>query len=207
MKEYPDIGGLRTLLRVAALEQMPAWRHTGVLTFDGNKQVKEKVTYERIKLHLEEVYQRNFAYGTVVQLCCARNKCRLSASRYKGVAQVTSRRSCNGFEIKYNPDHHWSAAFYRGLTNLQFTDGKEIMNLNRDDASGFRLGTLSTHRLHHSPVVKGHDLLTTHTDYVNSYPSILQTTCYNFSAIKTTGELCAGVLEYMRKILLSIMLI
>ena len=69
------------------------------------------------------------------------------------------------------------------------------MNLNRDDASGFRLDTLSTHRLHRSPVVKGHDLLTTHTDYVNNYPSILQTTCYNFSATKTTGELCAGVVK------------
>ena len=69
------------------------------------------------------------------------------------------------------------------------------MNLNRDDASGFRLDTLSTHRLHRSPVVKGHDLLTTHTDYVNNYPSILQATCYNFSATKTTGKLCAGVVK------------
>ena len=195
VKEYPDIGEkIEDFVKSRSIGA-DAWRRTGVLTFDGNKQVKEKVTYERIKLHLEEVYQRNFAYGTVVQLCCARNKRRLSASRYKGVAQVTSRRSRKGFEIKYNPDHHWSAAFYRGLTNLQFTDGKEIMNLNRDDASGFRLDTLSTHRLHRSPVVKGHDLLTTHTDYVNSYPSILQTTCYNFSATKTTGELCAGVVK------------
>ena len=57
------------------------------------------------------------------------------------------------------------------------------------------MDTLSTHRLYRTPVVKGHDILTTHTDYVNSYPSILQTTCYNFSATKTTGELCAGVLK------------
>ena len=69
------------------------------------------------------------------------------------------------------------------------------MNLNRDDASGFRLDTLSTHRLHRTPVVKGHDILTTHTDYVNRYPSILQTTCYNFSSTKSTGELCAGVVK------------
>ena len=119
----------------------------------------------------------------------------MSASCYKGVAQVTGRRSRKGFEIKYNPDHHWSAAFYRGLTNLQFTDGKDIMNLNRDDAPGFCLDTLSTHHLHRTPVVKGHDILTTHTDYVNSYPSILQTTCYNFTSTKSTGELCAGVVK------------
>lgn len=68
-----------------------AWRRTGVLTFDGNKQVKEKVTYERIRVHLQEVYKRAISYGTVVQLCCARNKRRLSAKRYRGVAQDLAR--------------------------------------------------------------------------------------------------------------------
>ena len=33
-----------------------AWR-TGVLTFDGSKEVKEKVTYSAIKKHLEQVYK------------------------------------------------------------------------------------------------------------------------------------------------------
>jgi len=74
---------------------------------------------------MKEIYKRKFVYGTVVQLCCARNKCRSSASRYKGVAQVTS-RSRRGFEIKYNPDHHWSSAFYRGLTSVRYQDGNGI---------------------------------------------------------------------------------
>jgi len=137
LKDHPDIGERIEEFVKSRSIGADAWRRTGVLTFDGNRQVKEKVTYGRIKSYLEEFYKRKFAYGTIVQLCCARNKRRLSARRYKGVAQVTSRRSRKGFEIKYNPDHHWSAAFYRGLSQLQFTNGKDIVNLNRDDASGF----------------------------------------------------------------------
>ena len=45
---------------------------------------------------MQEVYKRKFGYGTVVQLCVARNRRRLSATRYKGVAQVTSRRARKG---------------------------------------------------------------------------------------------------------------
>lgn len=59
--------------------------------FDGNKQVKQKVTFDRIRKHLEATYKRKFGYGTVVQLCVARNLRRKSAKRYKGVARVTTR--------------------------------------------------------------------------------------------------------------------
>lgn len=55
------------------------WRRTGVLTFDGNRKVKRKVTFARIKTHLEEKYNTKFSYGTIVQLCVARNKRRKSA--------------------------------------------------------------------------------------------------------------------------------
>ena len=84
---------------------------------------------------------------------------------------------------------------YRSLSHLQYMDGSNIVNINRDDASGFRLDTLTTHRLHKSPVVHNQPILTTHTDYVNSYPSLLQTTSYNFTKTKTTGEICAGVVK------------
>lgn len=77
----------------------------------------------------------------------------------------------------------------------QFTDGRNILNINRDDAAGYRLDTLSTHRLHRSPMVRGRGVLATHTDFVNSYPSVLQTTCYNMTATKTTGEMCAGIVK------------
>jgi len=97
--------------------------------------------------------------------------------------------------LKFNPDAHWSAAFYAGLNYLQYKDGCNIVNVNRDDAAGFRLDTMATHRLHKSPVVKGHEVLTTYTDYVNPYTSILQTTSYNFTATDTTAEMCAGIVK------------
>ena len=75
-----------------------------MLTFDKNKRVAEKVTYQRIKEHLESVYKRKFAYRTVVQLCIARSRRRCSSKRYKGVARVTTRRAMKGFMLKYNPD-------------------------------------------------------------------------------------------------------
>ena len=62
-----------------------------VLTFDGNAQVEKKVTFERIRQRFETTYKRKFSYGTVVQLCIARNKRRKSAMWYKGVAKVTCR--------------------------------------------------------------------------------------------------------------------
>jgi len=51
-----------------------AWRRTGVLTFDGNKEVQGKVSYGRIQEHLQKVFQRKFSYGTVVELCVAHNR-------------------------------------------------------------------------------------------------------------------------------------
>jgi len=36
---------------------------------------------------------------------------------------------------------------------------------------------------------------TTHTDYVNRYPSSLQTTSYNFTGTKNTQEVCVGVVK------------
>ena len=66
------------------------WRRTGILRFNGNRKSKEKVTYERISKHLEELYHHHFSYGTVVQLCVARNKRRRSAKNYRGLAKVTT---------------------------------------------------------------------------------------------------------------------
>ena len=67
--------------------------------------------------------------------------------------------------------------------------------MNRDVASGFRLDTMATHRLHRTPMVQGHQALTTYTDYVNSYPSLLHTTSYNFSGTETTAEVCVGMVK------------
>lgn len=87
-----------------------AWRRTGVLTFDGNRKVKKKATLKGIQEHIQRFYKRTFSYGYVVQLCIARNKRRKSATRYKRVAQIVSRRARKGFSLRYNPDSHWSSS-------------------------------------------------------------------------------------------------
>ena len=111
-------------------------------------------------------------------LCIARNKRRKSSQRYKGVAKVTSRCAHKGFTLQYNPDSHWSGAFYGYLNLLQFTDGENVININRDNASSFRLDTLFTHKQFSTLTVGGRAVLGTHIDYVNKYKSILQTTNY-----------------------------
>ena len=97
IKCYPCIG--QTIEKFIEDRQVGAdqWRRTGILTFDGNSKLKQKVTCGRIQQHLKEVYRRNFSYGTVIQFCVARNKRRRSAERYHGVAQVTTRRARKGF--------------------------------------------------------------------------------------------------------------
>lgn len=189
VKKYPDIGNVIEAFVQDRNVGADAWRRTGVLTFDGNCQLKEKVTFKRIQDHLEEVYHRKFTFGSVVQLCIARNCRRCSASRYRGVAQVTSRRARKGFCVRYNPDKHWSIALYKILNLIQLTDG---VNINRDDASRFRLDTMASHRLQRTLCVGSKQALTT---YVNPYPSTINVTSYNFTGTNTTGELCAGVVK------------
>ena len=140
------------------------WRKTGEYTFDGNRKVKNKVTFKRIKEHLEAKYGRKISYGSIVQLCIARNKRRRSAVRYRGLANVVS---------KYNPDQHWSSALYAALDKLQFQDGSNFINIGRDDQAGFRLDTMATHKLQAMLCVKGKQHCTTRTDYVNKYSSTL----------------------------------
>jgi len=110
----------------------------------------------------------------------------------KSLVDVHVRGSCSS-------SIHWSAAFYAGLNYLQYKDGCNIVNVNRDNAAGFCLDTMATHRLHKSPVVKGHEVLITYIDYVNPYTSILQTTSYNFTATDTTAEMCAEQLWFFQK--------
>ncbi|CAB3986652.1 Hypothetical predicted protein [Paramuricea clavata] len=54
---------------------------------------------------------------------------------------------------------------------------------------------MASHRFHGTLCVEGNEPLTTRTDYVNKYPSTLQTTSYNFAGTKTTGEVCMGVVK------------
>ena len=84
----------------------------GVLTFDGNIKKGPKVTFQRIQEHLQAKYQTKISYGTLVQLCTEKNKHRISAKRYKGVAKITCRRSRKGFSVRMNPNGHWNNAVY-----------------------------------------------------------------------------------------------
>ena len=161
LKDHPDIGKANEEYVQERNVGADVWRRTGVLTFDGNTKVKQKVTFRRIKEHLESMYNHKFAYGTIVQLCVAINWRRRSAHRYKGVARVTCRRARKGFQLKFNSDSHWSNTLYRGLNMLQFTDGRHTLLINRDDAAGFRLDTMATHRLHRTTMVQGCQALTT----------------------------------------------
>lgn len=132
----------------------------------------------------EKVYVRfiiDTSYGSVVEFCVSRNKRCRSAKHYKGLAKVTSRRARKGFNICFDPDSHWSGAFYKGLNGLQYKDGSNAFILNRDNVAGFRIDTLATSKQYTTPTGCGQDVLTTHTDYVNKYLSVLQTTLYDFS--------------------------
>lgn len=195
VKDFPDIG--KSIEDFVKQNNIGAdkWRRTGIFTFDGNIKDAKRVTYERIRQHLMSKYKRNISYGTTIQLCVARNKRRRSSSRYKGLAQVTSQRARKGFQLRYIPDFHWSSALYCGLQYIQYTDGRNIINVNRDDAAGYRLDTLAANKQYSTPTVKGSEVLTTHTDYINRYKSVLQTTSYNFTGIQTTLEYCAGVVK------------
>lgn len=100
-----------------------------------------------------------------------------------------------GFNLRFNPDSQWSASFYKALNQIQYVDGQNILNINRDDATGFRLDTLTTCKQYTNPTVKGKEILSTRTDYVNKHPSVLQTTSYNISKTGTTSEVCIGLVK------------
>lgn len=195
LKQFPNLGkDIEDFVhenRIGA----DAWRRTGVATFDGNVKNGPRVTYRKIKEHLESKYHRKFSYGAVVQLSVVRNKRRKSSRRYWGAAQITCRRARKGFNIKLNPDAHWSAAFYKGLDKIQFEDGRDKCTINRDDAAGFRLDTTFTHKQHKAVSHISHPEITTRTDYVNKYSSVLQVTSYLIPATKTTVQHSAGLVK------------
>lgn len=56
LRDYPDIGKEIENFVQSKRVGADAWRRTGILTFDGNVKQGQKVTYKRIKQHLEEKY-------------------------------------------------------------------------------------------------------------------------------------------------------
>ena len=68
LRVFPDIGKKIEKFVQSKRVSADAWPRTGILTFDGNVKQGQKVTYKRIKQHLEEKYNTTFGYGTIVQL-------------------------------------------------------------------------------------------------------------------------------------------
>eukprot|EP00112_Aurelia_sp_Birch-Aquarium-sp1_P004498 Seg1510.2 transcript_id=Seg1510.2/GoldUCD/mRNA.D3Y31 product="hypothetical protein" protein_id=Seg1510.2/GoldUCD/D3Y31 len=67
-------------------------------------------------------------------------------------------------------------------------DGSNKFVINRDDAAGFRLDTTYTHKQRKLICNVGQPELTTRTDYVSKYSSILQTTSYLFKKTDEASE-------------------
>ena len=168
------------------------WRRTGVYFFSGDPKSEKRMTFSRLQKALISHYNNYFSYGTVVELCVATNKRRGSSLRHKGVAQIQYRRATKGFTVRLNPDRKWSRSLYTALGELQ-CDGKHILLLNRDDQAGFRLDTTYTHKSFGFLGMK--QTVTTKTDFINKYQTLLQTTSYNFSKTKTTPDVCLGVVK------------
>ena len=171
-----------------------SWRRTGVTTFDGNRKRGPKASFRSIQEHIQTKYNTKIGYGTIVQMCVVRNKRKLSAKRYRGVAKVTCRRARKGFNLKFNADAHYSSAMYKILDKLQLSNGRDKVIFNRDDQAGFRLDTTYTHSQH--KVLSSEDQeVTTRTDFVNKYSSVLQTSSYLFMETGTNEERAAGIVK------------
>ena len=195
LKKYPNLG--KDIDHFVRDNRVGAdtWRRTGVARFDGNLKRGPRVTYQRIKEHLQKKYNTTFSYGAIVQLSVAKNKRRKSAKRYWGAANVKCKRARKGFNVRLNVDAHWSASFYKGLDVIQLQDGRDKCILNRDDAAGFRLDTTYTHKQHPIVADSANPEVTTRTDYVNKYSSILQTSSCLVPETSTTSQLAAGIVK------------
>ena len=118
------------------------WRRTGMLTFGSEKKTEKRLTFERLRKHLESHHGRSFSIGTVVQLCARRHNRHRSSLRYKQAANIRYLRAWKGWNIKLNPDAHWSRSMYKLMDILQQNTPKSLM-VGRDDQDGFRLDTTS----------------------------------------------------------------
>ena len=130
-----------------------------------------------------------------MQLCIVRNKRRIPAKRYRGAAGITCRRARKGFDVKFNPDSHWSHAFYKGLDEIQLKDDSNKLTLNRDDQAGFRLDCTYTHKHHKAVCLEGKPELTSHSDYISKYRSYLQVTSCLFMEAENTGRVAVGIVK------------
>lgn len=189
LAKYPNIGkDIARENRIGA----HSWRRTGLLTFSGNVRKGPKLTYNRTRTYLQDKYNTKFSYGTIVQLCCARNKILLSAKQYWGAASIVSRKARKGFNVKLNVDTHWSCSFNKTLDFVQLKNGLDRVVLNQQDSDWTRLLLTKKKTV---LAEKGNPELTTRTDYLNKYSSVLQTSSYMFLETDNTPLGCFGAVK------------
>ena len=174
------------------------WRRTGVTVLEhGGEKVEKKMSFRRMRQLLQDHYNdKNISYGTVVQLSIARNKRNKSAKHYVAVAFITSRKCQKGFQLRLNPDKHWSTAIYSALDVLQLKDGKGLELANRDDAAAFQLDTICTHNQYKTLLLKAeqtlqHILIL----FQRTQQGCMQTTNYCFPTTETTLKKAAGIVK------------
>ena len=190
--KYPDIGKVMEAFARQCDVGADQWRRTGLYTFGAEKKTEKRLTFEKLRQHLVSHYKRNFSIGTVVQLCAKRNKRHHTSLRHKQVANIRYMRAWKGWNIRLNPDAHWSRNMYKIIDKLQ-KDTKESLSFGRDDQAGFRLDTTFTHKQH--PSLNVTNTVTTHTDFVNKHTTNLQITSYNFPETDAYHETCVGVVK------------
>ena len=54
---------------------------------------------------------------------------------------------------------------------------------------------MATHKSRATLCISSAPPISTRTYFVNGYPSVLQTTSYNFTLTAATGEICAGIVK------------
>ena len=191
-RRHPKIGQVIEERAKACDVGADQWRRSAHLTFIADKKIEKRLTYRRLQTYLQDFYKEKISIGTVVELTAKRHKRWRSSQRYKEAAQLRFRKATKGFNLKLQPDDHWSRSMYCQLEMLVKGANKSIW-FGRDDQAGIRCDTTYTHKQQGSLSVT--NTVTTRTDFLNKNATVLQITSYNFPETDDYPEVCVGVVK------------
>ena len=168
-KDFKGVG--KFLEQVCRESQIGAdrWRATGHITLEQGPDVGklgQRLTFKTMKKRIEEEYKKEISLSSVKRLCVARNARHKSSSWYLGWAGIVSRKIRKGRPQLFNPDAHWSAAFYLGLEHLYFATDVDKSVVNRDDQAGKRLHSTYTNMAQKSMMIQDCPTQTITSDYI-----------------------------------------
>lgn len=145
--------------------------------------MQKKQTFKHVKEHLEEKFKIKISYGSLVQLCTARNR-RKSASCTKVLLRFFKKEQGFYFEVQSRQTLECCI--------LPISKWPTVSWWWESFKSRKRQSSRISFRHHDHPQItcknSCHKSITTQTDYVT-----LQVTCYNFPETKNTAERCVGV--------------